>query len=81
MTESPSRHPLAGEPPPVIEDDEYDDFEAVCNFIEKGTSLGIEITTIALERCMVRQVRTLENGGPLPQTISQDNTPTLPTPR
>uniref|UniRef100_A0A3B1KA92 Gypsy retrotransposon integrase-like protein 1 n=1 Tax=Astyanax mexicanus TaxID=7994 RepID=A0A3B1KA92_ASTMX len=72
-----SRHPLAGEPNVASEDLEYDGCVAICNLINKGTTLGQELVDVGLERCEVRQIRASEAGHPL-AGLDQENTPTLP---
>lgn len=70
-----SRHPLAGEPEPDQDDEEFDDCIAICNLICRGTSLGPELATTGLECCQVNQVRALEAGAHPSST--KEATPTL----
>ncbi|XP_049332151.1 uncharacterized protein LOC125799454 [Astyanax mexicanus] len=56
-----SRHPLAGEPNVASEDLEYDGCVAICNLINKGTTLGQELVDVGLERCDVRQIRARQS--------------------
>lgn len=71
-----SRHPLAGEPEPDRDDEEFDDCVAICNLICRGTSLEPELVTTGLECCQVNQIRALESGAP--PSSAKEATPTLP---
>lgn len=70
-----SRHPLAGEPQPNVDDEQFDDCVAICNLICKGTSLEPHMASTELNHCQVNQIRASETGN---QFSIQEATPTLP---
>lgn len=72
-----SRHPFAGEQETKSDDMDYDGCVAICNVIQKGTTLGAELTSAGLESCKIRQMGANEKGDGS-GSGSQGNTPTLP---
>ncbi|KAJ7987239.1 hypothetical protein DPEC_G00336680 [Dallia pectoralis] len=72
-----SRQPLAGEPT-SSEDAEFDDCVAICNVVNKGTPLDVEVLTAGDQCCKVSQIRALECGARVEGTGSQHATFTLP---
>lgn len=55
-----SRHPLAGEPEPQGDDEEFDDCIAICNLIWRGTTLEPELATEGVRCCQLNQIRADE---------------------
>lgn len=73
-----SRQPLAGEPQPAGDEEEFDGCISICNLVSRGTTLGLDLVSAGVKCCQVRQARVTAVEQDTHFTDSQGNTPTLP---
>ncbi|CAI5636918.1 unnamed protein product, partial [Oreochromis niloticus] len=73
-----SRQPLAGEPQPTGDEEEFDECISNCNLVSRGTTLGLDLVSAGVKCCQVRQARVTAVEQDTHFTDSQGNTPTLP---